>query len=115
LAAVILGAGAYDFFKWYPTPLRGIDARIIGEAGTSADAFKLRSASYHAAQVRAPVLLLHGARDERIPVQQAVAFAELLKANRIPVRIQIFPDAGHRIPIEQQDQQVYPFLEEFLR
>src|SRR5262245_27660050 len=35
LAAVVLGAGAYNFFRWYPTPLRGIDANIEREAGTS--------------------------------------------------------------------------------
>jgi dipeptidyl aminopeptidase/acylaminoacyl peptidase len=115
LAAVVLGAGAYDFFKWYPTPVRGIDTIIASEAGTSAEAFELRSASYHAAKIRAPVLVLHGAHDQRIPVQQAIAFSELLKANRISVKIQIFPDAGHHIPIDQQYQQVYPFLDEFLR
>ena len=44
LAAVVLGAGAYNFFSWYPTPLRGIDANIEREAGTSAEAFRARSA-----------------------------------------------------------------------
>ena len=34
LASVVLGAGAYDFFSWYPTPLRGIDGNIRVEAGT---------------------------------------------------------------------------------
>ena len=115
LAAVILGAGAYDLFKWYPTSIHGIDANIRGEAGTSAEAFRVRSASYHAEKIRAPVLLLHGAHDERIPVQQATAFAEILKANGIPLRFKIFPDAGHSIPLEEQYQEVYPFLEDFMR
>jgi len=44
LAAVVLGAGAYDFFRWYPTPLPGINANIEREAGTSAEAFRARSA-----------------------------------------------------------------------
>ncbi len=112
---MILGAGAYDLFKWYPTSIHGIDANIRGEAGTSAEAFRVRSASYHAEKIRAPVLLLHGAHDERIPVQQATAFAEILKANGIPLRFKIFPDAGHSIPLEEQYQEVYPFLEDFMR
>ena len=56
LAAVVLGAGAYDFFSWYPTPLRGIDANIRQEAGTSAEAFRARSAIYHVDKIKAPIL-----------------------------------------------------------
>lgn len=115
LAAVVLGAGAYDFSSWYPTPVRGIDANILREAGTSAEAFRARSAFYHADKIKAPVLLLHGAQDERIPVRQAEAFAAQLKANRIDVTLRIFPDARHGIPIEDQLREIYPFLEQALR
>lgn len=115
LGAVVLGAGAYDFFKWYPTPLPGIDTLIRMEAGTSAEAFKARSSIYHVERIKTPVLLLHGARDERIPVRQAKAFAEKLKANGIVFKMKIFPNAGHSIPINEQYREIYPFLEEFLR
>jgi dipeptidyl aminopeptidase/acylaminoacyl peptidase len=43
LAAVILGAGAYDLFKWYPTDLRGINTNTETEAGTSSKPFRDRS------------------------------------------------------------------------
>lgn len=115
LAAVVLGAGAYDFFSWYPTPLRGIDANIRLEAGTSAEAFRARSAMYHAHKIKAPVLLLHGAQDERIPVRQAEAFFEKLKANGIAVKMKIFPNAGHSIRFDELDREISPFLEESLR
>jgi dipeptidyl aminopeptidase/acylaminoacyl peptidase len=115
LAAVVLGAGAYDFFKWYPTPLPGIDKNIEMEAGTSNEAFKARSSIYHIDKIRTPILLLHGARDERIPVSQATAFAERLKANGAVFKMRIFPDAGHSIPIVEQYREIYPFLDEFLR
>ena len=115
LAVVVLGAGAYDFFSWYPTPLRGIDANIRHEAGTSAEAFRARSAIYHVDKIKAPVLLLHGAQDERIPVRQAEAFFDRLRANGIAVKTKIFPNAGHGIPIDEQYSEIYPFLEEFLR
>ena len=115
LAAVILGAGAYNFFRWYPTPLRGIDANIEREAGTSAEAFRARSALYHADKITAPVLLLHGAQDERVPVQQTEAFAEKLQAQGVPVKVKIFPDTKHGIPIEEQYREIYPFLEQYLR
>jgi dipeptidyl aminopeptidase/acylaminoacyl peptidase len=115
LAAVILGAGAYDFFRWYPPPLHGIDANIEREAGTSAEAFRARSALYHADKITAPVLLLHGAQDERVPVQQTEAFAEKLQAQGVPVKVKIFPDTKHGIPIEEQYREIYPFLEQYLR
>jgi dipeptidyl aminopeptidase/acylaminoacyl peptidase len=115
LAAVILGAGAYNFFSWYPTPLRGIDANIEREAGTSAEAFRARSAIHHVDKMKVPVLLLHGAQDERIPVQQTEAFAEQLKAHGIDVKLKIFPNARHGIPIDEQYREIYPFLEQSLR
>ena len=115
LAAVVLGAGAYNFFSWYPTPLRGIDTNIEREAGTSAAAFRARSAIYHADKIKVPMLLLHGAQDERIPVQQAEAFAEQLKAHGINVKLKIFPNTGHGIPIAEQYHEIYPFLEQSLR
>src|SRR5262245_2320678 len=79
---VVLGAGAYNFFSWYPYvgPLSGINANIEQEAGTSAEAFRARSAIYHVDKIKAPILLLHGAHDERIPVRQAKAFYETLQA-----------------------------------
>ena len=79
LAAVVLGAGAYDFFSWYPTTLRGIEANVQREAGTSAEAFKARSAIYHIDKIKSPILLLHGTQDERIPVGQAEVFLRNLK------------------------------------
>jgi dipeptidyl aminopeptidase/acylaminoacyl peptidase len=115
LAAVVLGAGAYDFFSWYPTGIRGIDANIRQEAGTSDEAFRVRSATYHLGKIKAPVLLLHGAQDERIPVRQAEAFADKLKTNGIAVKLRIFPNAAHGIPIGEQYREIYPFLEQSLR
>lgn len=114
LAAVVLGAGIYDFFKLYPTGIRGIDANIRNEAGTSDEAFRARSAAYHVEKINAPILMLHGAHDDRAPVQHAADFAETLKANGVRVRFKIFP-AGHSIPVGEQYSEIYPFLREFLR
>jgi hypothetical protein len=110
LAAVVLGAGAYDFSKMYPATLPGIQDNIRMEAGTSEQAFRARSAIYYVEKIKTPVLLLHGGRDERIPVQQAEAFAEKLEVNRIPFKLKIFPNAGHDIPIPELYREIDPFL-----
>lgn len=114
LAAVVLAAGAYDFFAWHPT-FPGIARNIAEEAGTSSAAYLARSAIYHAEQIKAPVLLLHGGADERIPVGQAQAFAERLRAVGVVYRLRIFPTAPHGIPIDEQWREVEPFLEQYLR
>jgi dipeptidyl aminopeptidase/acylaminoacyl peptidase len=114
LAAVVLGAGVYDFFTWSPT-FPGIAWNIAGEAGTSPEAYLARSAIYHAEKIKAPVLLLHGGADERIPAQQARAFAEKLRAVGVVYRLKIFPRAPHGIPIDEQWHEVEPFLEQYLR
>jgi dipeptidyl aminopeptidase/acylaminoacyl peptidase len=59
--------------------------------------------------------LLHGTQDERVPVQQTEAFAEKLQAQGVPVKVKIFPDTKHGIPIEEQYREIYPFLEQYLR
>jgi len=51
----------------------------------------------------------------RIPVQQAEAFAEKLRAAGVRYRFKEFPGAPHGIPIDDQYREVYPFLDEFLR
>jgi dienelactone hydrolase len=42
-----------------------------------------------------PVLVLHGARDRIVPVQNAMAFKALLEARGIPHEVQIYADQGH--------------------
>jgi len=115
LAGVVLGAGAYDFATWYPTPLRGIDTNIQQEAGTTAEAFRSRSALYHVEKITAPVLILHGGKDDRVPLQQAERFAQALQGRGARVKIVVFPAAGHAIPVEGQYREVLPFLHAVLR
>jgi dipeptidyl aminopeptidase/acylaminoacyl peptidase len=114
LAAVVLGAGLYDFDKGYPTGLSGLDENIRMEAGTTPKAFRDRSAIYHADKIRAAVLLLHGAQDDRFRLGQVEAFAEKLRATGVPVMLKIFPNAGHSMPMDEQYREIYPFLGQFL-
>ena len=115
LAAVILGAGLYDFEKGYPTGLPGVDANIAAEAGTSKAAFSARSAAQHVEKIKMPVLLLHGSNDDRFDPRLAREFAEKLKAGGTPVQLKVFAGAGHGIPVREQYDEIYPFLSRYLR
>jgi len=115
LSAVILGGGAYNFHAWYPTSLSGINQLIEQEAGSTAEAFRDRSAIYHVDKIRASVLILHGEMDNRIPVTQAREFAKKLKAANVPCRLRTVPSAGHGIPKKIIYKEFIPFLEKHLR
>jgi len=115
LAAVVLGGGTYDFNLGYPTELAGLDANIRSEAGVTPEAFKARSAAHHVEQIKSPILLLHGAEDDRFKADYVLKFARDLKAHNVVVQNKIFDGVGHGIPIRQQYQWILPFLREHLR
>jgi dipeptidyl aminopeptidase/acylaminoacyl peptidase len=70
---------------------------------------------YHADKIWVSVLLLHGAQDEHVLVQQSEALAEKLAGNGIDVKLMIFPKTRHGMPIDAQYHEIYPFLEQSLR
>jgi pimeloyl-ACP methyl ester carboxylesterase len=74
------------YVKWrvaHPQPLPAYQRQLAAVAGHDTEA--------RLEQVRAPVLIMHGARDRVVPV----ANAELLAA-RIPgARVHVFPTGGH--------------------
>jgi len=51
----------------------------------------------HAEQIRAPLLLVHGENDPRVPVDEARQIAREIKARGGTVETLIFPDEGHGI------------------
>ncbi|XP_034551957.1 S9 family peptidase [Notolabrus celidotus] len=51
----------------------------------------------HAAQIKAPVLLMLGARDRRVSPHQGLELYKVLKSRESPVRLLWFPDDGHSL------------------
>jgi len=49
----------------------------------------------HVDKVKAPLMLLQGATDPRVPVGEALQFYEALKKKGVPSELIIFPDEGH--------------------
>jgi dipeptidyl aminopeptidase/acylaminoacyl peptidase len=120
LAVVILGAGAYDLEdahrrlnRSHPE-LDGLARNLEAEAGTSREAFRDRSALSVAGDFKAATLILHGERDDRCPVDQARKLASALERNGTPVRLAIFPEAGHGLPPRDREEEIGPFLKRWL-
>uniref|UniRef100_A0AAQ4RA31 Acylamino-acid-releasing enzyme n=1 Tax=Gasterosteus aculeatus aculeatus TaxID=481459 RepID=A0AAQ4RA31_GASAC len=56
-----------------------------------------RSPITHAAQIKAPVLLMLGGRDRRVSPHQGLELYKALKSRASPVRLLWFPDDGHSL------------------
>ena len=50
---------------------------------------------HHAADLRVPLMIAHGAKDARVPVSQAQDIINAARLNRVPVWSVIYGDAGH--------------------
>jgi len=114
LAAVVLGAGIYDLRATYSRLEPGIQQNIDREAGTSEEAYRVRSAIFHVDRIKAPTLVLHGEQDDRASAESAKAFGAALEKTGTPVRVVIFPGVGHGIPPAQQNAEWAPFLRQHL-
>lgn len=117
LAGVILGAGSYDLaaaYAWLDESDRtqaGIKRNIDHETGSTPAAFEARSALHADPPIRVPTLILHGEDDRNIPVAQALALEDRLRAAGTPVELHVFSGVAHGIPREKLEGLVRGFLE----
>lgn len=51
-----------------------------------------------ASKLRIPLLIAHGQKDSRVPVDQAEAMAAAARANGVPVWLTVYADEGHLLP-----------------
>jgi acetyl esterase/lipase len=105
--AAIEGAGITDWlsFMW-TSDLQQIDydARWPDK---DPDAFLKFSAVMHAESVTTPLLILHGAADERVPTYQGREFYELLAARGKTTRMVTYPGSPHFPTVWEQRQDVF--------
>ncbi len=70
-------------------------AAEYGDAAADAALFARISPVHHAERIRAPLLVLHGARDPRVPIGESEQIVDSLRRLRRPVRYVRFDYAGH--------------------
>jgi dipeptidyl aminopeptidase/acylaminoacyl peptidase len=68
----------------------------------------------HIDNVTAPLMIVHGRNDPRVPVSEAEQLAASLKARGVPVELLIFEDEGHGIIKLKNKRVMYPRVVEFL-
>jgi dipeptidyl aminopeptidase/acylaminoacyl peptidase len=94
------GAGISDFITYMETtePERVPNRRL--EYGDETDpgmreVFKRISPVTNASKIRKPLMILHGAKDTRVPLGQAEEMARAVAGNGAPVWKVVFEDEGH--------------------
>jgi len=68
----------------------------------------------HVDQIAAPLIVIHGANDPRVPLSEAEQLVAALKERDIEVEFLVFPDEGHGIVKLANKQVAYPAIVAFL-
>jgi len=64
--------------------------------------------------VRAPLFIIHGANDPRVPLSEAEQVAAAVRANGVECELLVYPDEGHGLAKRANRQEAYPRAVEFL-
>lgn len=76
--------------------------------------FEQISPIHHVDKIRCPMMVLHGANDPRVPVQEAEQIVAALKKQNIPVVYLRYEDEGHGLAKLKNRLDAYPKMAEFL-
>ncbi len=68
----------------------------------------------HLEQITAPLMIIHGANDPRVPLGEAEQMAAALRARNVPVELMVFGDEGHGLVKLANKLAAYPAVVEFL-
>ena len=91
-------AGVYDALAQYASDwTMGRGEAWGGEAWNGLDAIDACNPARFSAGMKTPMLVIHGERDFRVPVNQGLECYGMLKAKGIPARLVYFPDENHWI------------------
>ena len=108
---LILQSGCYDMLTLWPeAPLR-TKLSILREVWPSKRVLKERSVMAHLPpKLEISVLIMHGERDNKMPVRQAIKLADALRARGAKVSTCYFPKLSHDL-----GKRAEPELRAFLR
>ena len=108
LVGMTMFAGAYDagvamvgmaslvtFLKNTAPYRRALRAAEYGDPDKDLEALKKLSPLTYLDQVKAPLLIIQGANDPRVPVGEAIQMHEALDHRKVPSELIVFADEGH--------------------
>lgn len=118
IAGIVLISGVYDLPQFVKdsksTAAMLIAKSIVEETGGGNEALRVRSLLYVAGSVKARVLIMNGAQDDRTEPSQARRLADEIKSHGGSARAIIYPSYGHQIPVAARDKDIDPFIDSVL-
>lgn len=114
LAAMV---GATDIPNWCFVETAGLGARAYDDAPSPAALQAMHAVSpvAHVDAVRAPVLMLLGAKDRRVPPSNGLAYTHALRQRGVPVRLLVFPEDEHGLTKPRTELESYANILDWLR
>lgn len=115
-AAVWCGpSNLVTFARSQPPGWRQQTSILVGDPDTDAEFLLSRSPVTHADQIRAPLLVIQGANDPRVPKHESDQIVAQLRSRGVEVRYDVYPDEGHFFGRRENQIKARSAAGEFLR
>jgi dipeptidyl aminopeptidase/acylaminoacyl peptidase len=85
-----------------------------GDPALHTDLFRQISPIHHVDKIRAPLMVIHGDNDPRVPLSETEQIVEAVRRRGLPVEMLRFPDEGHGVVKLKNKLVAYPAAAEFL-
>jgi pimeloyl-ACP methyl ester carboxylesterase len=107
-------AGTYDLEKLVnETSDVRMRENIINETGGSKEAYKVRDPKSLWQKLKSPLHIVHGEKDDQIPVSQAEEFVSFLQSQDLQPKLTKLDNAGHKLFSKQVfEETIIPFLKQ---
>ena len=69
---------------------------------------------HHVDKIAAPLMVIHGANDPRVPLSEAEQLVDALRSRDVPVEFIVYPDEGHGLVRLHNILDAYPKMVDFL-
>jgi dipeptidyl aminopeptidase/acylaminoacyl peptidase len=112
--AICAPANLVTFTRSQPATWRSTVRTMIGDPDQDHDLLMSRSPITYAGTIRAPVLVIQGANDPRVPKQESDQMVEALRSRGLDVRYEVLPDEGHGFLKRENQIMVHSDACEFL-
>jgi dipeptidyl aminopeptidase/acylaminoacyl peptidase len=97
-----------------PPSWASVVATMFGDPDTDADELRARSPVTYAHQITAPLLVIQGANDPRVPKAEADQIVEAARSNGADVTYLVFDDEGHGFTSRANHTKAHTTIAQFL-